>query len=125
MDTSSEKSAWNLGIMTLDRIDKLLKECELYSFENNYQAWARKLINLYKELRPLTIKNQEYRSEMDTKIKFAKDIDKMLNFDVTMANFKETERKLDDIELLLRDIIIFYDLYLPKKDDPRFAVLQR
>ena len=125
MDYKTDKSAFNMGLATLERINILLKEIELAAYQNDYQSWARKLINLYKELRPFTRKNLQMRNKIDAKMLYAKKIDRAMDFKSVTINTQESEKELDSIEMELRDLIMEYDLLMPRKDDPRFAVLDR
>ena len=125
VNLQGEKSAFNMGAATLKRIDKILQEMEYYSITNQFVLWAKKLINLHKELRPFTVKNEKTRKEMDRVMKEILIFEGQYNFNPMMMNVKKVHTDLMAAELYLRDVLIEYDLLMPKKDDPRYAVLQR
>lgn len=116
------KSAFNMGAARLKHIDEILRGIEHYSSNEDYVWWYKKLNSLRKEIVPFMKKDE--REYLKTIHDEAKRVTVQFNFNPPLSNKKRFEEALERLEEYLRDMLNAYDLLMPKKDDPRFAVLQ-
>tara|TARA_R100001132_G_scaffold12993_1_gene11958 strand:+ start:115 stop:492 length:378 start_codon:yes stop_codon:yes gene_type:complete len=115
-----DKSAYNMAIAYLQRIDELLKLCNESSINNRVDVWFHAVKALYRELCPfMNYKKKEeieklldrcYKSQTDLRTK-----QPIKSFDSNL---------LGKAEILLRELMSRKGLLVPKADDPSQAVLK-
>lgn len=116
-------SAWQMGNRTLERINRILTECELARNVRNYPIWFDKIVSLHFELMPFleSDKTQKKQKISDLIQKIRKNIS---GYNAKISNNKKLEEDLLSVEGELRIALLRYNLLIPKLDDPRAAVFK-
>ena len=117
---TENKSAFNMAIAYLNRLDELLKLCNESSINNKIETWHPAVKALYRELCPFMDNKQ--------KEKIAHLLSSCYGTQTNIRT-KETMRSYDSnglerAEILLREIMSKRGLLVPRADDPSQAVLK-
>jgi hypothetical protein len=113
------KSEWNMGVATLQRIDRILRELDEMNYSDEYISRFFALKTLWREIRPLADNKERllHANHLD-KCVWVNDI-----LQTTPNKVPKTALKVfDDWEEDLRDFIHSHDMFIPKKQDPRYAM---
>lgn len=117
-------SAWQMGNRTLERINRILSECELARNRKNYPVWFDEIISLYLELLPFLDKDKSgKKKEIENKVQEVKKNISLYNSKV--SNVVKLNEDLLFIEGELRILLLKYNLLIPKSDDPRVAIFKK
>jgi len=137
--TAKSGSVFNMAVLYLTRIDKLLTQASYYSFHGDIYSWQKTLRGLYREV-CIKLNGDEMKDiDGDDKKLFNPDKDiinysssNFMNLNVLINNKKYylIKRKgilymLDNIEQKIRRKMQEKDMLLPGKNDPRFSILER
>lgn len=117
---TENKSAFNMAIAYLNRLDELLKLCNDSSINNKIEIWFPAVKALYRELCPFIDPNQKQRIE-----KLLEGCHKTQTNLRTKQPIKTYDSKgLEKAEIILREIMSKRGLLVPRADDPSQAVLK-
>lgn len=116
-------SAWQMGNRTLERINRILVECELARSAKNYPIWFDKLVSLHLELLPFLDSDKKgVKTDLDTRMKSIRN--NISGYNAKISNNKKLDEDLTYVEGQLRISLLRYNLLIPKLDDPRAAVFK-
>lgn len=119
---NDDKSAFNMGIATLKRIDALLMYVEQYRFNVDFKNWFKKLLSLRYELSPFMYKDKDMK-EINDLIESLNRRIKSYELNTQVSNKKKLSDDLDKLEIILRNKLMEHDLLMLTKDDPSRALL--
>jgi len=115
------ESAFNMGIETLKRINESLIGCKFARHSILYSEWYKHLLDLYVET--FFLLSITEREDVSGKLNDCGKIVSSAGQNNQNINAHVMSEKLIECEVIMREAI--KGLLIPKKDDPRFAVLKR
>ena len=125
MNSYEQGEAFNMGIATLMRFDKLLTLSCTAAIAGKYYEWYQALLQLRRNLKPF-LKDDEWKSICDTIKDFPKDAwvpAKAGATNVRPNRFQLVYSILDKLDMLMQQQMKDHGLLMPKKNDPGRALL--
>jgi hypothetical protein len=121
--TSSEGTAFNMALATLERMNHLLNQATTYSIENQYYQWYKILFSLRRDVFPFL--NDDEQKKLNKK--FAKIPgtcwqSEKRGVGLDSDYITKVPPVLDEIDLLLREYMKEKGILMPKKLDLNRAI---
>ena len=122
MEHYEERTAFNMGLATLERMNNLLIDLHNFNLEQNIPAMKNNLYEIWKEIFPF-LKNDERDKgdELWANIDNC-NIDQVdsttISFDINLT------KELNFFDFWLRDMMNKKGLLMPKSDDPHSAIFK-
>lgn len=117
----SSESAFNFAVEYLKSIKQSLDAAKISAVRQDMDGWYRWVRSAYREVALMTSNTEDEDFEKDFK-----EINKMINDPLDRIKKKrEILAALDKLEIKIRKTMQKKGMVLPKKSDPRYAVLER
>lgn len=114
-------TAFNMGLATLERMDRLLNLCIYHSIDGDLYNWYKILMGLRREISSF-IDEKELKEIEDLFNKIPADAWKMGNkVTVNIQHQNKVYEILDNIDIKIKGLMKSKGLLMPKSDDPRFS----
>lgn len=121
MAFESNESAFNFAVEYLKSIKISFDQAKICAINRNIDGWYHWLLAAYREISLMTEEKED--EEIEDKLK---NINKMLNnAEEKVTKIREILYELHLLEIKLRKLMQSKGMVLPKKSDPRYAVLDR
>lgn len=118
-----DKSAFNMGIATLKRIDLLLDKCRSYRESNDFSNWFRTLKSIKMELHPFAYRDKDYKEKVLDLEDSCNNLINVYETNHNLSNKKKLGVTLELLELNSRNKLFDHDLLMLTKGDPSRALL--
>lgn len=117
----TQESAFNFAVEYLKSIKQSLDAAKFHAVKQDIDGWYHWLLASYREISLLTDKDEDEEFE-----KSLKEINLLMNNPATRVTQKrQILQMLHSFEMKIRKSMQNKGMVLPKKSDPRFAVLER
>jgi len=116
--------AFNMGIATLMRFDKLLTFASAAAIQGQYYNWYQVLSQLKRNLRPF-LKEEEYQSIVKLNSQMPPNcwMPGKHSMNPKPIHFAKIAWVLDELDMMMQMFMKDKGLLMPKKDDPSRALL--
>lgn len=106
---------WNMSLMTLQRIDQLLKDCQKYSVNNNLLGLRQNMLEVYKESRPWLKKPEKVTAQK--KWEKVQEFKFEYNYEEQSISYPDGLREaLDDFDFWIRNKLHVHKVTFDSKD---------